>query len=139
LAQLTFTLSAELEQDFRKKAGIVYGARKNSIGIALRDAIREFLVNCDISVETENMGNIGNSVLNKKANNLLPPVKQKNFEAYQRKQQQSKEDIEEKELTSKMPSDPEPSNDQLTTDREGLYREKNAISNKQKITEEDEQ
>jgi hypothetical protein len=53
LAQLTFTLSAELEQDFRKKAGIVYGARKNSIGIALRDAIREFLVNCDISVETE--------------------------------------------------------------------------------------
>jgi hypothetical protein len=85
----------------------------------------------------KNMGNIGNSVLNKKANNLLPPVKQKNFEAYQRKQQQSKEDIEEKELTSKMPSDPEPSNDQLTTDREGLYREKNAISNKQKITEEE--
>jgi hypothetical protein len=53
LAQITFTLDAKLEEDFRQKAGVIYGARKNSVGIALRDAIREFLVNCDISVETE--------------------------------------------------------------------------------------
>jgi hypothetical protein len=43
LAQITFTLDAKLEEDFRQKAGVIYGARKNSVGIALRDAIREFL------------------------------------------------------------------------------------------------
>lgn len=51
MGQLTFTLDAKLENDFRKKAGVVYGAKKDSIGIALRDAIREFIVNCDISSE----------------------------------------------------------------------------------------
>jgi hypothetical protein len=75
----------------------------------------------------KNMGNIGNSVLNKKANNLLPPVEQKNFEAYQRKHQQSKEDVEEKELTTKMPNDPEPSNDQLAASRAELFQEKNTL------------
>ncbi|MGD0070918.1 MAG: hypothetical protein ABSB71_05095 [Candidatus Bathyarchaeia archaeon] len=51
MAQITFTLDAKLENDFRKKAGVIYGARKDSIGIALRHAIREFLVNSDISSE----------------------------------------------------------------------------------------
>jgi len=56
LVQITFTLDAKLEDDFRKKAGILYGARKNSIGIALRYAIREFLVNSDTSIETVKRG-----------------------------------------------------------------------------------
>ena len=43
MAQITFTLDPALENDFRKKAGMIYGARKNSVGIALRDAIREFI------------------------------------------------------------------------------------------------
>ena len=51
MAQITFTLDAKLDNDFRKKAGVLYGAKKDSIGIALRDAIREFLVNSDISSE----------------------------------------------------------------------------------------
>jgi hypothetical protein len=49
VAQITFTLDAKLENDFRKKAGVIYGARKDSIGIALRDAIREFLVTSDVT------------------------------------------------------------------------------------------
>ena len=52
MAQITFTLDAKLENDFRKKAGVLYGAKKDSIGIALRDAIRDFLtVNSDMSSE----------------------------------------------------------------------------------------
>ena len=51
MGQITFAIDSKLEEDFRKKAGIVYGARKDSIGIALRHAIREFLVNSDISSE----------------------------------------------------------------------------------------
>ena len=43
MAQITFTLSADLERSFRKKAGEVYGAQKNAVGIALRDAITVFL------------------------------------------------------------------------------------------------
>jgi hypothetical protein len=86
----------------------------------------------------KNMGNIGNSVLSKKTNNLLPPAEQKNFEAYQRKHQQSKEDVEEKELTSKMPSEPEPSSDKLSAARNKLYEEKNMAKEKT-ATMEDEQ
>ena len=51
MAQITFTLDAKLENDFRKKAGVLYGARKNSVGIALRDAIREFLIDNDSKSE----------------------------------------------------------------------------------------
>jgi hypothetical protein len=50
--QITFTLDAKLENDFRKKAGAIYGARKSAIGVALRVAIRDFLqVNSDVSSE----------------------------------------------------------------------------------------
>ena len=52
MGQITFALDNNLEQDFRKKVGMVFGARKNSIGIALRFAIREFLVNDTLSSET---------------------------------------------------------------------------------------
>ena len=49
MGQITFSIDPKLESDFRKKAGILYGARKNSVGIALRYAISEFLVNSDTS------------------------------------------------------------------------------------------
>jgi hypothetical protein len=52
LGQITFSIDAKLEEDFRRKAGTLYGARRDSIGVAIRDAIRNFLtVNNDISTE----------------------------------------------------------------------------------------
>jgi hypothetical protein len=51
LGQITFSIDAKLEEDFRRKAGTLYGARRDSIGVAIRDAIREFLVNTDITCE----------------------------------------------------------------------------------------
>jgi len=85
------------------------------------------------------MGNktsgIGASVLDKKDYTLLPPNEQKKFEQFQKKRKQSKEELEETELTSQMPSEPEPSSDQLSDDRVKLYEEKNNFSNKRKATE----
>jgi hypothetical protein len=50
LGQITFSIDAKLEEDFRRKAGTLYGARRDSIGVAIKDAIREFLtVNSDTS------------------------------------------------------------------------------------------
>ena len=78
------------------------------------------------------MGNktsgIGASVLDKKGYTLLPPNEQKKFEQFQKKRKQSKEEIEETELTSPIPSEPEPSSDKLANDRVKLYKEKNAFN-----------
>jgi hypothetical protein len=49
LRQISFCISEQLDEDFRKKAGQVYGARKNAIGLALRDAIHQFLVSNETS------------------------------------------------------------------------------------------
>jgi hypothetical protein len=49
LAQISFTLSEQLDEQFRSKAGQVYGARKNAIGLALRAAIHQFLLSNETS------------------------------------------------------------------------------------------
>jgi hypothetical protein len=49
MGQITFSIDAELEEDFRRRVGVLYGARRDSVGVALRQVIREFLVNSDIS------------------------------------------------------------------------------------------
>lgn len=56
MGQITFRIDAKLENDFRKKAGIVYGARKDAVGLALREAISDFLVNSDIPSENSRQG-----------------------------------------------------------------------------------
>ena len=50
MGQITFSIDPKLEEAFRKQAGAIYGARRDSIGVALRDAIKAFLtVNNDIT------------------------------------------------------------------------------------------
>ncbi|MGA2523152.1 MAG: hypothetical protein ABSF65_03250 [Candidatus Bathyarchaeia archaeon] len=56
MGQITFSIDPELEEAFRKQAGIRYGGRKDCIGVATRQAIREFLVNSDTSIETAKRG-----------------------------------------------------------------------------------
>ncbi len=47
MGQITFRIDPKLEEAFRKQAGILFGGRKDCIGLALRHVIREFLVNSD--------------------------------------------------------------------------------------------
>lgn len=42
---ITFQIDKELEEEFRKVVGQIYGARKDAIGIALRELIKQFIQN----------------------------------------------------------------------------------------------
>ncbi|MEM3766680.1 MAG: hypothetical protein QXU46_06640 [Candidatus Bathyarchaeia archaeon] len=42
---ITFQIDKELEEEFRKVVGQIYGARKDAIGIAMRELIKQFIQN----------------------------------------------------------------------------------------------
>jgi hypothetical protein len=55
MGQITFSIDSELEKDFRRKVGAIYGARRDSIGIALREVIGVFIqVSNDTKTESSN-------------------------------------------------------------------------------------
>jgi len=76
---------------------------------------------------------VGSSILEKKGYTLLPPTEQKKLEQFQKQRRLSKDEQEGKELTSTMPTEPEPSNDQLSCDRAKLFEEKNVAKQSFKI------